>query len=333
MKRLLKSLILVLIAVGLSSCSSDSFETAQDESVLPTVDTKDVMASFYYSMDSLNQNYSFVAPRKSSSEGQKEVADASKFILIKMADMSAGALGSAATGGVGGLLIGAAASYAYQKYLEGILADTLRPIRKVESLNDTVVNVRVSPPTSTAFVPSVNPSKFDSIGYLHNQVLADLSYKNRNYFIDSATFDFNSLASDSGAELLKYGVDCGFILNNPVLKEKYVYLTSVVVNSVYDYYCSTITRSECFALMKLAMENAFSFSSSCVDILDEMDSRLIDVLSINTEEQIQAYAVELNNIIDDSTLDAETKKYIKTICDVSVNSTLYWNAVRTASGN
>ena len=48
-------------------------------------------------------------------------------------------------------------------------------------------------------------------------------------------------------------------------------------------------------------------------------------------DSIYNYATKLNKIIEDSKLTTSQKSDVKQICDISVNSALYWNAVNEVS--
>lgn len=311
------------------SCSTEVEDTnvSIKKNVASTKETKDNEAFFKFvaSMDSINQQFSFHCypiTRGKPVRGSQFVVKYGWKALSAVVDGCASVIGTAATGGFGGLLIGTAASWLYDAHIERI--NKKLNTRSVTHIADTI---RFSPPTCMAFMDKEHPTIEDSLGYIHNQVLADLDSIDHIYINDNGFINYHELLMDCASSLKKYGVDCRNIMVDMNLVDKLKNVIQSTVFSFYKYGNDDLTYEGCFSNIQETLTIQFGNSSPSINILQTTQSKLLDVIPELSETEVKDYAAALNVAINNSDLAKGQKKEIKQTCDVTINSKLYWSAV------
>lgn len=319
----MRNLILLLSLVTatlLSSCSSETFEERQ---VSTSFSQDPKVSSFYNQLDSVNSLYNI----KTRGNNKGKVVKYGTRVLSAMVDGSVGVVSGAATGGLGGFIFGTAASWAFEDYFSGVLREAERQDykrRHAKAPQDTTF-VRENPPTTFAFSSKNGPSLSDSVGYIHNNVLADVAATQKSYVSKNLTIDYESLVSDCAAESKKYGLDADTLIQDKNRKAQLIKLTKDAVDAFIGYTNDSLSFEECFSKIENSLKEIYGGSSEYIKVLKDIENKIHPIISEIPNDELFQYAYDVNDIINKSELTETQKKAIKQICDLTVNSQLYWN--------
>ena len=312
------------VVASFTSCNTEAVETSENE-LSETMKEDAQLVTFLNSIDSINNVYTGNTDTRISKDKFRKWGWRT---ISAMVDGSMGCVGGAATGGFGGFLIGTASSWAFDEYIAYLHRKGLRaPMVNNDSINNEDIKGRTSPTTTLAFAPIENRTLLDSLGYIHNQVMADLAYNNKTYVYSENNIDYTNLLQDCSTYLLQYNVDCSDIMNSPFMKRLFISLTRTCVDSFIQYEGGVISYGECYNNIENALRNIFGVSTPYIELLRDTQWRLMQVVPEISTEQLCEYAEDVSDIIDTSNLSEEQRNCINTIYDASINSALYWKEV------
>ena len=298
-----------------SACNTN--ELPQDFPHKPKAPQYQNTASFFNSVDSLNNEFNLDASTRAPS-GWGALTYAVDGIL--------GFVGGACTSGFGGFLIGSVASEAYARY--GDYVEKKLNSSSIINVNDDLIPKKFDTPTTTAFVGNVGTT---SLGVIHNHVLTDLAYSTASYIDINGNVAYNELLEDCCDSLKKYDVDCSDLLTDQTQKKNIVGLLDVSIKTFTECGQGSISFDESFEILKSEILKRYGdVPNFDFEMLKDMEKKL-SILPLMHNDSIYNYATKLNKIIEDSKLTTSQKSDVKQICDISVNSALYWNAVNEVS--
>ncbi len=315
-KRIAGYLLICAEAITICSCSADNLNiTSEEKNIIETTNPNDQeLNSLFMAIDSINN--AFVPPAQTR---KGTVEKYGPKVLSAAVDGTVGFVAGAASGPLGGFLIGTAASWAFDAHWEYLN----KKANRTRSTDDTN-NQRTDPPTCMAFADKDSPSLKDSLGYIHNQVLADLSAKNTNYINNDETINYDLLLNDCAKILKQYNINCDEIIANKSDKKDYISTLNFTVNSFIAFGEGKLDIKECFNYIENFTLQKYGNKTECIVFIKEIEKKLMEAIPELSKDQIYDYAESLNNTINESTVSKEQKEAIKTTCDITINSALYW---------
>lgn len=296
-----------------SSCHSNSEDVLN--SMTPTTipsesHAEEELNAFFLTIDSLNNNYAPYKTRNIRKWGTR--------FLCAVVDGGVGCIASAATTPIGGTIIGTGASWLYEDYLNGILD-------KAESVssqpNSTTVAYKV--PAVTLTSSEKNMTFVDSIGYYHNQILAELSNSGKTYIAPDGEIKTEELFADISA----------------ILDSKHIYdempspSELATFSSPLNSFINTLSPNEeetlekCFSSFE-SQNEVLGISTNELSDIKEMCSKISNVIPYLENEKAIEYGENLYKIIDESNISETHKQNFKILDNIFVNSKLYWDTAQ-----
>jgi hypothetical protein len=274
---------------------------------------------FLIAIDSINQSY--IKPETRIS--MKDVSKASRFALVNViADGIGGCVGS----GIASWITGAAASYAYDKYLSwcerqmtrssAVIAQDTKDIEQDKHYN--IINDSIK----LIFCENNPKTAEDSIGLMHNKILNETKLLNNNYNVGNS-IDYNQILADVKSSANKLGVSY----------DESDHLDKVKLFTFYDNINSILLKSQDG---KTSNEIAYDeLEHSLENMIGKDKAKFITVLSKSVfsclEQDIEfetllSYSKNIDSILKDSNLSEDDMKDCKKLLQTMISSYTYWKS-------
>ena len=326
-----KHLTLILGLALLASCSEDSvstreLENAKNQQEENLLENSADFRSLLEGVETINLDYAEYSTRDGDIEDISK--SAAKGFLSCVADGCVGAVAAPATCGLGGYVIGSAASIAYGCYLDYILGEIEKPIEEEKDDTDSDPKSeetgasRCSMLSAKGNVPYVilgdgtNKNFIDSIGYYHNVLISKMKQENKNYINDKGEINYDSLMSD--------------LLSNVSAVRPHTEIPDIKINKTtyrkIDKYIHYIINSDNSLILEspVLYYDDDSRDKTMVKMFCSKITRIIPYIS---DEKAIEYAKRIEKIIDKSNIDKSHKDYFKIGVCIMVNSKIYWRSV------
>lgn len=310
-KLLLWSLI-VCISTLLAGCSQSDNYVTTDNSESQMVYANADFENLCKSIDRVNSSYqNGITPLFD----QTRVSDKT---LIKWTKRGCVAIADACTSAFLGFIGGTICSWAYDDYLDYVLKEVEKPVRKIISANHTISTDSIIP---SYVYSNGKKERIDSIGYYHNVLLQDLASSNKNYLLLDGNIDYYTLLRDCVTHAKKRGINeyiCEADTNRIINFSKAA--VSSLVKSTLD--CDSLSKT--FSLLNEACAPYLNNNDN-IERIEAVESKILSVIAnVDDESELDKYADEIIKIIEDSKVDNQLKGELKIVTSVSVNSKLYW---------
>lgn len=313
--------------VGCWSCSQgevvDNLQTSQNESDFAFVEYPEKQ-NFINAVNKINIKYNVPRTREVTLE---DVSEASKAVLIAMADACGSVLGSFA---------GALSSEAYKKYIEDLQKKMDEPppsgqgrknvalfVLNPSNENKTIELSEQEQKVSFIFCGNSPRNELDSIGYIHNLLLRRIEADNVDYIKEDGMVDYESILS----RIKKYSTDSWLVsyANIGISENDIISFCGRIVKSLAEYQIGSMTKEQAFENVRLAFMRYAK--------MNDVDSKFICTLAENmvtdlfynmSEENIIPYCKELKAAIDSSDLSKKDLDNVKKLFQTLACSYTYW---------
>jgi hypothetical protein len=336
MKKFL-TLTLICFAFGLTSCSKTEIEQQSiiNESYGHLPNDQNLI-QFYDKIDSLNS--SFVAT--SNTRGffgilGKQLADnAGRYGGQMVGRWLGAAVGTAVAnpavaciGYVAGQHIGGFIGYAAASALvEAMFYDAGYP-SKGEGELKLVTDFTLLPSdyTGTSTLTRVEniDNRCDSIGYYHNNIMVKIN-QNISKYIVNGSVDINLLYDDIVLYAQEYGFYAEPLANEVLVKQAMKDFIKETAQISFANYSAGEGSDKLIENQCIYLKSKCELNDSEVSLYQNFSAKVAQKCSELTAEEIHVYAHELSKILDESSLNNETKFEISMTASTIINSSLCW---------
>lgn len=315
----------IMCVLCLSSCTKDVIDTqARKDSKFEN----DAYTQFLQSVDSLSASFS----TRGGDDITEVTSETAKRVLIATADAiaakggaiagsSCGPIGSGAGSFVGSIL----GSWAYEKYLEWV-AEQMDE-KKDNKEGNKGGNKSRAPRVGLPFPLGNIADAVDSIGFIHNQVIADMLDSGNSFLSDDGSFDKGELYNYCIQAIGKYTSICSSFSNNQSFRDKILGIVFMSVNAIYSVEKQEISFDEAVTLIEDSLSNSYGAAPNSLYTFKTLHPKLIKAVTSMNEDDVNNYTEDLLNIIKESNMSSELKNEVRLISDMTVNSNLLWKSV------
>lgn len=304
--------ILSLTPIVLNSCDN------KDDEHLHTINTNTIdknVEILKNSIDSVNRIY--LSSNKITKDGEVAKKWAKRGICSLVDAVAAGL--SAETGPLS-FVISSAASALYEDYLDYCIDYGTK-----DSTSACIVKSVTEITVPNTYIPqNDNPSYIDSIGYIHNCILAELKANKRQYIISENEIDYLSLLNDCYYYSTKYTTDIKWTVTSMQYKLSIANVLQNLTSAFWNYAYDNISIEQCFNELGEIYNATFGTSFNKVEFIKDMILEIQPVLNSLEYEYISGYADILNEIIENSNIQKEQKDDLRILYNTAINSQLYW---------
>lgn len=293
------AIVIVLTAVGLTSCDSSEDVICEPVEKLPDAE----LTKLYNSIDSLNNEYSNHFRTSFTSKWARR-------FLVATFDACVGTL--TAETGPAAFVCSTVASGLYDDYLDAI-------DRRFGRIAPFKTRSTSNPPRSVVF-PTRNPNFVDSIGYYHNLVITEIKSKGLSFIDRNDNIDYNSYYNEVMSAARRYGILRNVVINKPLI---FRYINSVIRPFAH---IEEGDKDTILSIIFGGTYNDFNYDSSkTLQLRNVCEKIIIDGLSVD-EDQMVEYGTKVNDLIVNSNVDNDMKDTLKVANNIAVNSSLYWSS-------
>jgi lipoprotein len=320
--------------VTLGSCTNE--EPAIDNVHTDiTNQTSDISSfeCFMVSVDSVNTKYVGDSSRGFLSSIAKTAADkggrlAGQFAGRWIGGSIGAAAGNPATACIGylaGQKVGGIVGYALASAIADMMmseyAIRTNTIQDLELKAD--YNIKPSEMISLKSRSAEDDLQCDSIGYYHNYVMVQVSKNRQRYYIDGS-LDINLLYDDIIKFFKEVGVYSEFYADNKDIKREL--LERVNQLALISYQCDkkSTTNEELVNLHCQYLKEKCLLTDEELRVHRDLTLSIANTCTRLSENEIHAYATELNNVIKESDLSQEAKIEVAVSASTTINCALCW---------
>lgn len=303
-----------------SSCTSDEqYAIANSDSY--TAKKELAMKNLFDSIDALNEKYPSVQTRG----GWYNFCESGTVGLADAAGWYAGAgIGRWVGGAVGG--VGGPATAVLGSFVGGQVGPFVCTF--LASGTASLFFSSYVTPTTT---PSSDNDEFhfvgivtnkDSIGYYHNCMMTELNKNKDRYIYSVGSIDYDLIYDD----IIKYLYEIGKYdeaLEDPVVKYNIVSQIRSLC-SISEKYRLSSEYEEFINEQCDYLKNKCFLPDEDVETYREFGVKLYSKCSTLSDDQIEDYSKDLNEVIDNSDVPQTMKDDLSLSADLTINSALYW---------
>lgn len=147
--------------------------------------------------------------------------------------------------------------------------------------------------------------------------------KNDLNYTASGDFDY-SAAYDSCVVVMSQEGDYNVALDDPSFKEAVINSTKICVENYAKCYNGELTLEETLDSVGEQVVSKGYDTQESFELFKNMELKFANILKGLNIDQTQHYAGDLNNVIENSSMNASTKQEVKSAADVTVNSSIFW---------
>ena len=317
-------IFVILIAFSIVGCTADADNYLEEYNAVDNnlCDTEEYN-NFILSVDSVNQKYAYLGNETRGSFG----SGAGTAMADYMGYACGGSIGRWVGGSLGSLSGNPIAVYAgiliggrIGPSVCGSLASGLASLFTAQRVIDLSSNYKVE--TCFAFSDIV-PQSEDSIGYHHNKCMAHIHKNRNNYILDNSSVDREKVYAD----IVKYYKSIGIYdssLDDSYFKSVILHEMVTITDISEKFQSGQLSESQLVDRSLNYMERKLQYNESEVDMFRNYYSKIIINCSKLNVAQVNIYAEELHDAIDNSGLSNSIKSQIAASTQFIINSSLCW---------
>lgn len=301
MKKIIFSLLIFFLTT-IATISTTSCDSREEDSYVSVHSPSDPeLAKLFLSIDSLHNEY--------TTTSRTSVVDKwGKRFTVATVDACVSIITSPSFWGT--IIASTAASWAYEEYLNYVDSRFSRTPRRVVDSGSAL-------PNSVIF-PTSNPQYLDSIGFYHNLLIDELRATGVSFINSNGDIDYNSCYQEVVRLARKHGIQHQISFNNSLAHN---YINSIILT----FYMTEEGSCETFlsAIFNKEYYQLGVDSSRTTQLRKTCEKIIYSTVNVKAEDLIE-YGTKVNQLINDSNVDAATKNELKIANNIVINSSLNW---------